>query len=100
MLGPAVAVIWGWGPALVWVVLGAVLVGCVHDLAALVLSTRARGLSVGAVAEGVVGPRARSLVPRRARRERGLVPVERWGGEQAPLAPKLKRTEVQPAQLL
>ncbi len=61
MLGPAVAVIWGWGPALVWVVLGAVLVGCVHDLAALVLSTRARGLSVGAVAEGVVGPRARSL---------------------------------------
>ena len=61
MLGPAVAVIWGWLPALVWVVMGAVLIGCVHDLSALVLSVRARGMSVGQIAEGVVGPRARTL---------------------------------------
>ncbi|GIW73308.1 MAG: hypothetical protein KatS3mg102_2850 [Planctomycetota bacterium] len=52
MLGPAVAVIWGWLPAMLWVVLGAVLIGCVHDFAALVLSLRARGLSIGVVAEG------------------------------------------------
>ena len=31
MLGPAVAVIWGWFPAMAWVVIGALLVGCVHD---------------------------------------------------------------------
>lgn len=61
MLGPAVAVIWGWGPALAWVVLGAVLVGCVHDFAALVLSIRNRGMSVGEVADAVIGPRARGL---------------------------------------
>ncbi|MAG59069.1 MAG: carbon starvation protein A [Planctomycetes bacterium] len=61
MLGPAVAVIWGWGPAMLWVVLGAVLVGCVHDFGALVVSMRARGLSVGKVAEGVIGPRAKLL---------------------------------------
>ncbi len=61
MLGPAVAVIWGWGPALLWVVLGAIFVGCVHDFAALVVSMRAKGLSVGKVAEGVIGPRARTL---------------------------------------
>jgi carbon starvation protein len=61
MLGPAVAVIWGWLPALLWVVVGAVLVGCVHDFSALVLSVRARGLSIGKVAEGVIGARARSL---------------------------------------
>jgi len=61
MLGPAVAVIWGWVPALLWVVLGAIFVGCVHDFAALVISLRARGLSVGKVAEGVIGPRARTL---------------------------------------
>ncbi|MCH7839048.1 MAG: carbon starvation protein A, partial [Planctomycetes bacterium] len=36
MLGPAVAVIWGWLPAMLWVVLGASLVGCVHDFSALV----------------------------------------------------------------
>jgi len=58
MLGPAVAVIWGWLPAMLWVVGGAILVGCVHDFSALVLSVRARGLSIGKIAEGVIGPRA------------------------------------------
>lgn len=61
MLGPAVAVIWGWVPAMIWVVLGAVFVGCVHDFSALVLSLRARGMSIGKVAEGVLGPRAKTL---------------------------------------
>jgi len=61
MLGPAVAVIWGWVPAMLWVVIGAVLVGCVHDFSALVVSMRAKGASVGKVAEGVIGPRAKLL---------------------------------------
>lgn len=61
MLGPAVAVIWGWLPALLWVVFGALLVGCVHDFAALVLSARHRGLSIGAVAEDLLGKRAKRL---------------------------------------
>lgn len=61
MLGPAVAVIWGWFPAVCWVVLGALFVGCVHDFAAMVLSVRARGMSVGEVAADVIGPRARTL---------------------------------------
>ena len=61
MLGPAVAVIWGWAPALLWVVLGAILVGCVHDFGSLVVSMRARGMSIGKVAEGIVGSRAKTL---------------------------------------
>jgi len=61
MLGPAIAVIWGWVPGLLWVVVGALLIGCVHDFSALVLSIRARGLSVGAITEGVIGPRAKSM---------------------------------------
>ncbi len=61
MLGPAIAVIWGWGPALVWVVLGACLIGCVHDFGALVLSVRSRGMSVGQVAEELLGARGRTL---------------------------------------
>ena len=61
MLGPAVAVIWGWLPAMLWVVLGAVFIGCVHDFSALVLSMRAKGQSIGKVAEGVIGPRAKFL---------------------------------------
>jgi len=61
MLGPAVAVIWGWAPALLWVVLGALLVGCVHDFGALVVSMRARGMSIGKVTEGIIGARAKTL---------------------------------------
>lgn len=61
MLGPAVAVIWGWLPALLWVVLGALFVGCVHDFSALVLSARNRGLSIGGVAESLLGKRAKAL---------------------------------------
>ncbi len=61
MLGPAVAVIWGWLPAVLWVVCGAIFVGCVHDFSAMVLSVRHRGNSVGEVARQVISPRARTL---------------------------------------
>lgn len=61
MLGPAVAVIWGWAPAMLWVVFGTLLVGAVHDFGALVVSVRAQGRSIGAVAEGIVGRRAKTL---------------------------------------
>jgi len=61
MLGPAIAVIWGWLPAMLWVVLGAIFVGAVHDFGALVVSIRARGMSIGKVAESLIGKRAKSL---------------------------------------
>lgn len=61
MLGPAIAVIWGWVPAMLWVVLGSLFIGAVHDFGALVISMRARGVSVGKVAEDIVGPRAKTL---------------------------------------
>lgn len=61
MLGPAIAVIWGWLPALLWVVFGTLLIGAVHDFSALVLSMRSRGMSIGKVAEDVIGKRAKSL---------------------------------------
>ncbi|MDX8386097.1 MAG: carbon starvation protein A [Gallionella sp.] len=61
MLGPAIAVIWGWLPALCWVVLGTLLVGAVHDFSALVLSIRHKGQSVGTIAHEVISPRTRLL---------------------------------------
>jgi carbon starvation protein len=61
MLGPAIAVIWGWIPALCWVVFGTLLVGAVHDFSALVLSIRHRGQSVGSIARDVISPRTRLL---------------------------------------
>ncbi|MDA2925788.1 carbon starvation protein A [Acidobacteria bacterium AH-259-G07] len=61
MLGPAIAVIWGWVPAMLWVVFGTLFIGAVHDFGALVISMRARGKSVGKVAEEIIGSRAKTL---------------------------------------
>ncbi|MDX8405119.1 MAG: carbon starvation protein A [Mariprofundus sp.] len=61
MLGPAIAVIWGWVPALCWVVFGTLLIGAVHDFSALVLSIRHKGHSIGTIASDVISPRTRLL---------------------------------------
>jgi carbon starvation protein len=61
IVGPAIAVIWGWLPAFLWVVLGTVFAGAVHDFGALWLSVRNRGQSIGTITEGVIGSRARTL---------------------------------------
>ena len=61
MLGPAIAVIWGWLPGMLWVVLGTLFIGAVHDFSALVVSMRHKGLSIGKVAEDLIGHRAKSI---------------------------------------
>jgi len=61
IVGPAIAVIWGWLPAFLWVVLGAVVIGAVHDFSALVTSIRHRGRSVGTILGDYAGERARVL---------------------------------------
>ncbi len=62
MLGPAIAVIWGWLPGMLWVVLGTLFIGAVHDFSALVVSMRHKGLSIGKVAEDLIGHLAKSIV--------------------------------------
>jgi len=61
IIGPAIAVVWGWLPAVVWIVVGSVLMGAVHDFSVLVLSMRHRGKSVGQISAEVLGPRTRPL---------------------------------------
>ena len=61
IVGPALAVIWGWLPALLWVLFGSILIGAVHDFGALVVSMRHRGQTVGDIAGRVLSPRARLL---------------------------------------
>ena len=61
IVGPAVAVIWGWFPALLWVLLGSIFIGAVHDFGSLVVSMRNRGQTVGDIAGRVLAPRARLL---------------------------------------
>ena len=57
IVGPAIAVFWGWLPALVWVVLGSVLVGAVHDFGSLVVSLKHGGATVGEAAGRLISPR-------------------------------------------
>ncbi len=61
IVGPAIAVIWGWLPAFLWVVLGTIFAGAVHDFGTLWISTRHKGSSIGTLAERIVGARARVL---------------------------------------
>ena len=61
IVGPAIAVFWGWLPALIWVVFGSIFIGAVHDFGALVISLRNRGQTVGEVAGRLISPRARLL---------------------------------------
>ncbi|WP_422122044.1 carbon starvation protein A [Planococcus sp. X10-3] len=61
ILGPAIAVYWGWLPAVLWVVLGTVFAAGVHDFGTLVLSVRNKGQSVGTLAHRLIGQRGKVL---------------------------------------
>lgn len=61
IVGPAIAVFWGWLPALLWVVFGSIFIGAVHDFGALVVSIRNRGQTVGEIAGRMITPRAKVL---------------------------------------
>ncbi|WP_010530352.1 carbon starvation CstA family protein [Lentibacillus jeotgali] len=61
ILGPAIAVYWGWLPALLWVVLGTVFAAGVHDFGTLAVSIRNKGQSIGTLANKLIGQRAKIL---------------------------------------
>jgi carbon starvation protein len=57
VVGPAVALVFGYGPAWFWIVLGAVFIGAVHDFSSLFVSIREGGKSIAEVAERYLGRR-------------------------------------------
>ena len=61
IVGPAVAVIWGWLPAFLWVTIGTVFFAGMHDMGALWASVRNRGQSIGALSGRYIGARGRNL---------------------------------------
>ena len=71
IVGPAIAVFWGWLPALLWVVFGSIFIGAVHDFGALVVSMRNRGQTVGEIAGRMISPRTEFL-------------LSRWAGDRHP----------------
>jgi carbon starvation protein len=61
IVGPAIAVVWGWIPALLWVLVGSIVMGAVHDFGSLVISMRHKGRTIADLSGGVVNPRVRIL---------------------------------------
>jgi len=61
IVGPAIAIIWGWLPAVLWIIFGSIFLGAVHDLGALVISLRNQGVSISEVTGKYISPTARIL---------------------------------------
>ena len=61
IVGPAIAVYWGWLPAVLWVTFGTIFFAGVHDFGAIWASARNKGKSIGALSKDVIGVRTRSL---------------------------------------
>jgi len=61
IIGPCIAAFWGWLPAFLWVVLGTIFMGAVHDFGALVVSVREKGKSIADITGSVINPRVRTM---------------------------------------
>ncbi len=59
IVGPAIAIIWGWVPALLWVFLGSAIMGAVHDFGSLVISLRNQGKSISEATALYINARTR-----------------------------------------
>jgi len=62
IIGPAIGIIWGWLPALLWIVLGSIFMGAVHDFGALIVSARNQGRSIGDLTHNIINPRVKVLM--------------------------------------
>jgi len=59
IVGPVLAcLMFGWAPALLWILLGAIFIGGVHDLSALIASVRHKAQSIAFVVREVMSQRA------------------------------------------
>ncbi len=62
ILGPIIAVQWGWLPALLWIIFGTFFIGWVQDYGSIVMGVREEGQSFGALSYRLVSPRARAVL--------------------------------------
>jgi len=62
IVGPAIGIIWGWVPAMLWVFVGSIFMGAVHDFGAVVISMRNKGKSISECAANVLGYRVKYIL--------------------------------------
>ena len=61
IIGPCIAVFWGWLPAILWVVFGTIFMGAVHDFGSLVVSLKEKGKSIADISSKVINKRIRVM---------------------------------------
>lgn len=61
IVGPVAAAYYGWLPVMLWIVLGCIFIGAMHDFAALFLSVRNGGRSIGHIIEKQIGYAGRQI---------------------------------------
>lgn len=62
IVGPVLAcAVWGWGPSILWIVLGTIFIGGVHDFGSLIASVRSGGSSIADIAKDVISHRAKVI---------------------------------------
>lgn len=59
--GPVMAMMWGWLPAFLWIVVGGIFFGAVQDFGALYASVKSHGKSMGQLIEDYIGKKGRRL---------------------------------------
>jgi carbon starvation protein len=62
IIGPIIAIQWGWLPALLWILFGAFFIGWVHDYSSAIISMRNEGASFGGLSHRLISPRARLIL--------------------------------------
>jgi carbon starvation protein len=62
ILGPIIAVQWGWLPALIWIVIGTFFIGWVQDYTSIMIGVREEGQSFGALSYRLISPRSRMIL--------------------------------------
>ncbi len=63
IIGPVIACyLWGWGPSLLWVVLGSIFLGCIHDFGSLIISVREEGITIGEIASRSISRKAKLIL--------------------------------------
>ncbi len=62
IIGPIIAIQWGWLPALIWILAGAFFIGWVQDYSSMIVAMRNDGASFGGLSHKLISPRARVIL--------------------------------------
>ena len=62
IIGPVIALsLWGWVPAIIWIILGSIFLGGIHDFSALYVSVKSKGVSIAEVGKTAISNRTKKL---------------------------------------